>query len=69
MTPRPAGSVPPPQSAGSPAVPDDPSTLDADEVARIWRADLDRGLTTAEAAHRLARDGPNELRAAPPTAR
>ncbi|HEX3275141.1 MAG TPA: cation-translocating P-type ATPase [Gemmatimonadales bacterium] len=69
MTPRPAESVPPPRSAGSQAVPDDPSTLDADEVARIWRADLDHGLTTTEAARRLARDGPNELRAAPPTAR
>lgn len=48
---------------------DDPSTLDAAEVARRLEVDLDRGLGTDEAARRLARDGPNELRAAPPVPR
>jgi potassium/sodium efflux P-type ATPase len=46
---------------------DDPSTLDAGDVARMCGADLDNGLSTREATRRLARDGPNELRAAPPT--
>ena len=44
----------------------DPSVADADEVARLLRADLQAGLTSDEAAQRLARDGRNELRAAPP---
>jgi len=45
---------------------DDPSLRDAGEVARALGTDLARGLTSAEAARRLARDGPNELRSAPP---
>src|SRR5690349_7011395 len=40
--------------------------LDAAEVARRLGADVERGLTSQEAARRLAADGPNELRAAPP---
>ncbi len=44
----------------------DPSLRDAGEVARALGTDLARGLTSAEAARRLARDGPNELRSAPP---
>ena len=44
---------------------DDPSTLDAAEVARRLAVDPDAGLSTDEAARRLAQDGPNELRAAP----
>ncbi|MCC6869203.1 MAG: cation-translocating P-type ATPase [Burkholderiales bacterium] len=48
---------------------DDPSTLDALEVARNCEADLESGLSSGEAGRRLARDGPNELRAAPPTPR
>lgn len=52
-----------------PPAPGDPSTQDADEVARILGADLENGLSTREAARRLARDGPNALRAAPPIPR
>ena len=37
-----------------------------DEVASALGSDLRRGLSDAEAATRLARDGPNELDAAPP---
>jgi magnesium-transporting ATPase (P-type) len=43
----------------------DPYLLDAAEVARALGSDLERGLAADEAARRLARDGPNELRAAP----
>jgi Ca2+-transporting ATPase len=46
--------------------PNDPSIVDAADVARILGADLERGLTLEEAARRLERDGPNELRAVPP---
>ena len=45
---------------------DDPSVKDADEVARALGADLERGLTSPEAAQRLANEGPNELRSAAP---
>ncbi len=45
---------------------DDPSVIDAAEVARTVGADLERGLTAAEAELRLARHGRNELRGAPP---
>jgi magnesium-transporting ATPase (P-type) len=44
----------------------DLSIVDAGEVARILRTDVDRGLTSEEAERRRAEDGPNELRAAPP---
>jgi potassium/sodium efflux P-type ATPase len=57
------------RAAGPPPAVDDPSTLDADDVARICGADLENGLSTREAARRLSQDGPNELRAAPPTPR
>ena len=40
--------------------------LDIAEVAEALAVDLDTGLSSAEAARRLAADGPNELRAAPP---
>lgn len=43
----------------------EPSTQDAGELAAAFSADLENGLTAAEALHRIARDGPNELRAAP----
>jgi magnesium-transporting ATPase (P-type) len=45
--------------------PSDPSLTHADEVARALGVDLERGLASEEAARRLAKDGPNELRAAP----
>ena len=45
---------------------DDPSIIEADQVARALGTDLDNGLSSQEAARRLAADGPNELRAAPP---
>ena len=44
---------------------DDPSVKDADEVARALGADIENGLTSAEASRRLSADGPNELRYAP----
>lgn len=45
---------------------DDPSVLDAATVATALGADPKTGLTTAEAARRLADAGPNELRSARP---
>src|SRR4029453_4886134 len=45
---------------------DNPSIKDANEVARALGTDLEHGLTSAEAARRLAAEGPNELRSAPP---
>jgi Ca2+-transporting ATPase len=47
--------------------PDDPSVLDADAVAAALVTDREHGLGAAEAARRLAADGPNELRSTPPT--
>jgi magnesium-transporting ATPase (P-type) len=44
----------------------DPSTLDVEEVVRDLDTDPDQGLTAAEAARRLAEDGPNDLVSAPP---
>nr|MDP2192004.1 cation-translocating P-type ATPase [Rhodoferax sp.] len=44
---------------------DDPSIKNADEVAGTLGADIENGLTSQEASHRLAQDGPNELRSAP----
>jgi P-type Ca2+ transporter type 2C len=44
----------------------EPYLLDAAEVARALGSNLERGLGADEAARRLTRDGPNELRAAPP---
>ncbi|MDB5929399.1 MAG: ATPase, P-type (transporting), superfamily, subfamily [Polaromonas sp.] len=49
-----------------PQAPGDPSLQDAGDLARSLGTDLDKGLTAQEAARRLAQDGPNELRAAPP---
>ncbi|MCC7326282.1 MAG: cation-translocating P-type ATPase [Burkholderiales bacterium] len=45
---------------------EDPSLFDAEAVARALGTDLEGGLGTDEAAARLVRDGPNELRAAVP---
>ncbi|UJR85031.1 cation-translocating P-type ATPase [Sandaracinus amylolyticus] len=50
----------------SPAPRTDPSLRDAGEIARELGADLERGLSSQEAARRLETEGPNELRAAPP---
>ena len=47
----------------------DPSTVDAGEVALRLGADLAHGLTSRDAAQRLARDGRNELAPAPPVPR
>jgi P-type Ca2+ transporter type 2C len=44
----------------------DPSVLEVAEVAEALAVDLNSGLSSAEAARRLAADGPNELRATPP---
>ncbi|MCC6213149.1 MAG: cation-translocating P-type ATPase [Burkholderiales bacterium] len=44
----------------------EPYLLEAAEVARALESDPERGLSSEEAARRLARDGPNELRASPP---
>lgn len=41
----------------------DPSLASAEEVSREFDVDIERGLTSAEAAARLERHGPNELRA------
>ena len=53
-------------SVVSPPLQGDPSVTDAAAVARALGADLERGLTAAEAARRLAEQGRNELRGAPP---
>jgi magnesium-transporting ATPase (P-type) len=45
---------------------DDPSLCDGEAVARASGTDPARGLTDAEAARRLAAEGPNALRPAPP---
>jgi len=42
-------------------------TLTAPNAVRSLRSDARRGLTAAQAAERLARDGPNQLAEAPPT--
>ena len=71
--PAPPGPAPALSDPAAPALPDpaapeliDPSTRDAAAVARALGTDLERGLDAAEAARRLAADGPNALRAAPP---
>ncbi len=46
---------------------DDPSIENTDAIARALGTNLDTGLTAAEAARRLASDGPNELRTAAPS--
>jgi len=67
----PAESVPTrSQATRADAAPDgDPSTRDATDLARALDADLENGLSSAEAARRLSRAGPNELHAAAPTPR
>ena len=48
----------------NPKSPGDPSLTDVDALARDLGTDFREGLGIAEAAERLRRDGPNELRAA-----
>ncbi|WP_454856815.1 cation-translocating P-type ATPase [Promicromonospora soli] len=50
----------------SAAPPADPSVRDADDVASELGVDPAAGLSDAEAARRLAAEGPNELRSRPP---
>ena len=45
---------------------DDPSALEAAELAERLQSDLERGLSAAEVARRLAESGPNELREVAP---
>jgi Ca2+-transporting ATPase len=45
---------------------DDPSLLEVKAIAHAQRTDPANGLDPQEAARRLAADGPNELRSAPP---
>jgi Cation transporter/ATPase, N-terminus len=46
---------------------DSVSSKELGDIAKALGADLDEGLTTQEAAARLAKNGPNELQSAPPT--
>ena len=46
---------------------DDPSVKDVEEVATAVGTRLESGLAAEEAAHRLLKNGPNELRSTPPT--
>ena len=45
----------------------DPSVIDAADVAAALGSDLATGLSAQEASSRLLKNGPNELRSAPPT--
>ena len=68
----PPSGVAPPSPVGAPpgAAADPlgaPALADIDAVARALETDAATGLTSAEAARRLARDGANALRALPPT--
>lgn len=46
---------------------DNPSITSIQTLARHWNTDLHHGLASDEAARRLLADGPNALRATPPT--
>ena len=59
---RPIDAQPPGASAGVPA---NPCLLDQAELALAYAVDIAHGLSSPEAALRLARDGPNTLPAAP----
>jgi len=52
-----------------PPTPADPSLAPAEALLAALGSDAAQGLSEAEAARRLAADGPNELRAAPPRPR
>ncbi|HEY0876835.1 MAG TPA: HAD-IC family P-type ATPase, partial [Zeimonas sp.] len=55
------------RTAASEARSVDPSLCDGASIARALGVDPERGLDEAEAARRLSREGPNRLRAKPPT--
>ncbi len=68
-------SAPPPSQDDQPPIPKPPDivviekptcphTLSAKQVADYFDTDLDHGLTSEEAADRLARDGPNAIKGA-----
>jgi magnesium-transporting ATPase (P-type) len=44
----------------------EPWSMDAGQAALMTETDPERGLSTAEAARRVAADGPNEIQSAPP---
>ena len=46
---------------------DSPSSKEPADIAKVLGVDTEKGLTTQEAAARLAKNGPNELQSAPPT--
>ena len=46
---------------------DSASSKEPADIAKALGADLEKGLSTQEAAARLAKNGPNELQSAPPT--
>ena len=58
---------PPVSATRSTAAVVDASVIDAGEIAKTLGADLENGLSAAEASRRLAESGPNELRSAPQT--
>jgi hypothetical protein len=58
---RPGGSSSPGVAASAAAAPADPSLVDAAEVASSLGVDPASGLSSATAAERLARHGPNRL--------
>ena len=55
-----------PVEAGETSPPDDPSLSDIADLALALGTDQEHGLGADEAAARLLKDGPNELRAVPP---
>jgi potassium/sodium efflux P-type ATPase len=55
-----------PVEAGHTSPPDDPSLSDIADLALALGTDQEHGLGADEAAARLRKDGPNELRAVPP---
>jgi len=56
-----------PAPGAPPGRPADPATRTSEDVLHELATDPDRGLSSQEAERRLAADGPNELRTAPPT--
>ena len=55
-----------PAKTGNPGDIGDPSVMETQAVAAALAVDVENGLSATEAARRLAQNGPNELRAAPP---